>query len=111
MPDYAETLLSISETFRPVRVRPSALGLWSPCGKLEQRVAGMLNARRSLMVRMHRVTTAAMAAAFLTTIVVAAGTRLVQAQPPHASVGGPPTVAADTGGAEGNGDEIARTDR
>jgi protein involved in polysaccharide export with SLBB domain/beta-lactamase regulating signal transducer with metallopeptidase domain len=112
---YAETLLAVSQTLSG-RVQPAALGLFHPRGKLERRVAGLLDERRTVMVHVHRATMAALAGLFMAAIVVVAGTRLSGADPieksTHAS---PPTTplpnsplpqagegpgvrAADTGG-------------
>ena len=110
--DYAETLLTIYESLRGVRLHPSTLGLCHPCGNLEQRVAGMLNPRRNVMVRMHRVTVAGMAALFLTAVVLVAGTRLVEAQtkappatttPAAADAGGKKEAASEHDGKKGGG--------
>ena len=84
-PSYAETLLIISEMFRYVRMQPAALGICHPCGRLEERVAGLLNPRRNVMTGVHRTTLAALTALFLTTVVVVAGTRLLRAEPPAAT--------------------------
>jgi protein involved in polysaccharide export with SLBB domain len=72
-------------------VRPAALGLFHPRGRLEQRVAGLLNPRRNVMVRTHRVTLAVLMALFLSAVVVVAGTRLLRAEPP-----GAPLAPADS---------------
>jgi hypothetical protein len=90
-PSYAETLLTISQTIVHSRVRPAALGLFHPRGRLEQRVAGLLNPRRNVMVRTHRVTLAVLMALFLSAVVVVAGTRLLRAEPP-----GAPLAPADS---------------
>jgi beta-lactamase regulating signal transducer with metallopeptidase domain/protein involved in polysaccharide export with SLBB domain len=81
---YADTLLKISETVLSHRLRPASLGLLHPHGKLEHRVARLLDSRRKTMVRMHRVTWAVLTALFLTAVVAVAGTRLLQAEPPTA---------------------------
>jgi beta-lactamase regulating signal transducer with metallopeptidase domain/protein involved in polysaccharide export with SLBB domain len=88
-PSYAETLLVVSQTLSG-RMRPAALGLFHPRGKLEQRVAGLLDERRNVMVRVNRITLAVLTAVLLTAVVVVAGTRFVQAQPPSPPV--PPVV-------------------
>lgn len=75
---YAETLLAVSQTLSG-RVQPAALGLLHPRGKLERRVAGLLDERRTVMVHVHRLTMAALAGLFIMAIVVVAGTRLAGA--------------------------------
>ncbi len=89
-PRYAETLLAIAQTVFSRRMHPAALGLFHPCGKLERRVAGLLDSRRSVMVRIHRATAALLAVLFITAAVVAAGTRLLRAEPPPASAAADP---------------------
>ena len=91
-PSYAETLLFISQTLTSHRLRPAALGLLHPRWRLEQRVAGLLDARRNVMVRNHRATLAVLSALFLTTLVVVAGTRLSQAEPADPPALPPPTA-------------------
>ena len=81
-PSYAETLLAISQTFFSKPPRPAALGLFHPYGRLEQRVAELLDPRRNVMVRIHRVALAVLAALFSTAVVVVACTRLLHAEPP-----------------------------
>ena len=81
-PSYAETLLAISQTFFSKRPHPTALGLFHPYGRLERRVAELLNPRRNVMVRTHRVVSALLAVLFVMAAVVVAGTRLLQAEPP-----------------------------
>jgi len=80
-PSYAETLLAISQTLSH-HIQPAALGLFHPRGKLERRVAGLIDERRSVMVRTHRVTLIALAALFVTAVVCVAGTKLSQADTP-----------------------------
>jgi protein involved in polysaccharide export with SLBB domain/beta-lactamase regulating signal transducer with metallopeptidase domain len=81
-PNYAETLLAISQTFFSKPSRPIALGLFHPYGRLEQRVAELLDPRRNVMVRIHRVALAVLAAMFSTAVIVVACTRLLHAEPP-----------------------------
>jgi beta-lactamase regulating signal transducer with metallopeptidase domain/protein involved in polysaccharide export with SLBB domain len=80
-PSYVETLLAISQTFFSKPSRPIALGLFHPYGKLEQRVAELLDPRRNVMVRMHRVALAVLTVMFSAAVVVVAGTRLLHAEP------------------------------
>ena len=81
-PSYAETLLEISQRFLSKRPQPAALGLFHPYGRLERRVAELLNPRRNVMVRVHRVAFAVLAALFSSAVIVVACTRLLQAEPP-----------------------------
>ena len=92
-PSYAETLLAISQTFFSKPTRPVALGLFHPYGRLEQRVAELLDPRRNVMVRIHRVALAVLAAMFSTAVIVVACTRLLHAEPPAAAAA-PPSPAA-----------------
>jgi protein involved in polysaccharide export with SLBB domain/beta-lactamase regulating signal transducer with metallopeptidase domain len=77
---YAETLLAVSRSLSG-GVQPAALGLFHPRGKLERRVAGLLDERRTIMVKVHRITMAALAGLFVAAIVLVAGTRLSNADP------------------------------
>jgi protein involved in polysaccharide export with SLBB domain/beta-lactamase regulating signal transducer with metallopeptidase domain len=104
---YAETLLAVSQTLSG-HMQPAALGLFHPRGRLERRVAGLLDERRTVMVQVHRVTMVALAGLFIAAIVVVAGTRLsgadatekspLPAAPTeqHASPTKPATVTAKT---------------
>jgi len=83
-PSYAETLLAISQTFFSKRARPAALGLFHPYGRLERRVAELLDPRRNVMVRTHRVAAAILAVMFLTAVGFVACTRVRDAEPPAA---------------------------
>jgi polysaccharide biosynthesis/export protein len=79
---YAETLLRISQTFFSKPPRPIALGLFHPYGRLEQRVAELLDPRRNVMVRIHRVALTVLAATFSAAVIVVACTRLLHAETP-----------------------------
>jgi polysaccharide biosynthesis/export protein len=81
---YAETLLTISQTFFSKPARPIALGLFHPYGRLERRVADLLDPRRNVMVRIHHVALTVLAVLFSTAVVVVACTRLLHAEPPPA---------------------------
>jgi len=81
-PSYAETLLAISQRFFSKPARPAALGLFHPYRRLERRVAELLDPRRNVMVRTHRVASAILAAMFATAVIVVACTRLLHAEPP-----------------------------
>ena len=83
-PSYAETLLAISQTFFFKPSRPIAVGLFHPYGRLERRVAELLDPRRNVMVRIHRVALAVLAVLFSTVVVLVACTRLLHAEPPAA---------------------------
>jgi beta-lactamase regulating signal transducer with metallopeptidase domain/protein involved in polysaccharide export with SLBB domain len=91
-PSYAETLLAVSQTFFSKRTQPAALGLFHPYGKLERRVAELLDPRRNVMVRTHRVALGVLAATFSTVVVLVACTRLLHAESPEP----PSTPAAPT---------------
>ena len=82
--DYAETLLTISERFRSLRTQPAILGLSDPHWRLEDRVAGLLDSRRSIMVRMHRISLGLVIGLFAAAAVTVAGIRLLRADPPPA---------------------------
>ena len=67
-----------------------------PTDGSNSRVAELLNPRRNVMVRIHRVASALLAVLFITAVVVVAGTRLLQAEPPAApSAGGRRSEPAD----------------
>jgi protein involved in polysaccharide export with SLBB domain/beta-lactamase regulating signal transducer with metallopeptidase domain len=95
-PSYAETLLAISQKFFSKRPRPAALGLFHPYGRLEQRVAELLNPRRNVMVRTHRAALALLALLFVVATVAAAGTRLIRAEPPPTKTAPPLAIKAET---------------
>ena len=86
--DAAELCRNPADDFRNHSVacdmQPATLGLCHPAGRLEQRVAGMLDPRRNVMVRMHRVALVALTAIFVAAVVLVAGTRLLRAEPPAA---------------------------
>ena len=95
-PSYAETLLAISQTFFSKPSRPVALGLFHPYGKLEHRVAELLDPRRNVMVRMHRMAFTILFALFSVAVLVVAGTRLLQAEPPATEAAPATTKPADS---------------
>jgi beta-lactamase regulating signal transducer with metallopeptidase domain len=81
VPDYARTLLLISE--RAGHRSPgysSAIGFLQGPRPLEVRVRSLLDKRRKLMTRMNRRAFAVLASLFVTTAAVVAGTRLVPAE-------------------------------
>jgi beta-lactamase regulating signal transducer with metallopeptidase domain len=81
-PHYARTLLEISQ-----RAGGRTASCWSAIGflhaprRLEVRVAGLLDKRRSLLTRINGAALAALAMAFLLAAGLIAGTRLVPAEP------------------------------
>ena len=78
-PAYAETLLDISQSISSHRFQPAALGLFHARGKLEKRVAGLVNPRRNVVTQVHRITLVVLAALFASAAVIVAETRLLQA--------------------------------
>ena len=108
VPSYAETLLAISQTFFSNRPRPAALGLFHPYGRLERRVAELLNPKRNVMVRTHRVTLASLAVLFIIATVAVAATRLLQAEPPPTDVVAPLPVAESKPAANSCAAQIGR---
>ena len=94
MAAYAETLLAISERFRSIQPQPAMLGLCHPHVRLEQRVAGLLDPRRNVMVRMHRVAMGLVVGVFAAAAVTVAGTRLLRAEPPAATPAATPAAKA-----------------
>ncbi len=79
-PRYARTLLELSQLLVGVSPKPAALGLFHCRWRLEDRVADLLDRRRTVMIRVNRWTAVALAATFLLLALLIAGTRIVQAE-------------------------------
>ena len=89
---YGATLLRLA-TLSPAMARlPLAIGIFDSRGKLEERIRGLLDARRKIMTRVHFLTAATMLIAFALISVVVAATRVV-AQNPAATPPDAPAVA------------------
>lgn len=80
-PRYARTLLELAQLSGGVCLEPAVLGLFQGRWRLEDRVAGLLDQRRRVMIRVNRGTAAALSATFLLLTLLIAGTRLAQAEP------------------------------
>ncbi|MHC4404772.1 MAG: M56 family metallopeptidase [Planctomycetota bacterium] len=52
-PSYSRTLLRLVELLETARPLPEAVGLFTSCWKLERRVAGLLDERRSRVIRLR----------------------------------------------------------
>jgi beta-lactamase regulating signal transducer with metallopeptidase domain len=87
-PGYAKTLLAMAQPNTLFRRAPATLGLMEPRWRLEDRVVGLLDARRTLVTRMNKATLILVGAGFLLTTLVLGGTRLIEA------AAAPPEVAA-----------------
>ncbi len=85
---YARSLLAMAERFESVRRPREALALMSPRWKLEERVAGLLDPRRTPMIRADRRGLFAVALTLVMTTVAGAGVRWGQAPAPAAAGGG-----------------------
>lgn len=68
-PSYGRTLLTLAEMIQPLRPMPGAVGLFTSRWKLEHRVAGLLDERRS---RTIRITNRGMALVVVLSLVMAA---------------------------------------
>lgn len=71
---YGETLLQLSQRFRPGRVVPAAVGFLPRRWRLEHRIDGILDPRRTLMTRMNHLTSLGFMSCLLFLLVVIAGT-------------------------------------
>jgi hypothetical protein len=79
-PQYAQTLFDLSERIHPLSSNLVQVGLLQHYCPLERRVAGLLDMRRNIMTKINRLTMCGLAALLLTTMIFAAGTRLLKAQ-------------------------------
>jgi beta-lactamase regulating signal transducer with metallopeptidase domain len=78
-PNYARTLLELSQLLVGVSAKPTALGLFHCHWRLEDRIADLLDRRRKVMTGVNRWTTAALTVTFLMLGVLIAATNVVQA--------------------------------
>lgn len=78
---YAQMLLDLSQSLVGLAPRPMALGLFHSRWKLEDRIADLLDRRRTTMIRINRLTATGLTAAFLLVTLLIAGTSIVQAAP------------------------------
>jgi len=94
-PSYSRTLLRLVELVETARPLPEAVGLFTSCWKLERRVAGLLDERRSRVIRLTtRAKTLGVAASLVLATIAALATMtpVVQsdaAAPADGSVDGP----------------------
>ena len=77
---YARTLLELSEMLAPAKVSPSALSLFPPRWRLEERVAGLLDTRRKTMTHSNRFAAAGVAVALSASVALIGGTRMLRAE-------------------------------
>lgn len=84
--DYAETLMLVAEAFPPRR-RPAMVGLLEQRGRLERRVAGLLDEKRKATTRLSRGVALVLGAAFFATAMLVAGTRVLHAEPQKPATG------------------------
>ncbi len=76
---YARTLLTVAEHVTAARAIPAGVGLLQPHWKLENRIAGLLNRRRKIMVRANRILLAPLFLALAMAGIIIAGIRPVAA--------------------------------
>ena len=94
-PRYAQTLFDLSKRVHPLSPSLAQVGLFQYSWSLEQRVAGILDARRNVMTKINRFTMGVMMALFLTAVIFVSGTRVLQAQPPAVADKAQPAASAD----------------
>ena len=75
-PKYSRMLLELTERAAPQMV-PLAIGLWKSRRKLEQRVTALLDPRRTTGTRLPRLTRCSLAVAFMSIVVLLAGSRII----------------------------------
>lgn len=81
VPNYARTLLALSQRPEPASLGLSAIGILEPRSRLEERVAGLLDKRRKLVTRINGLMLALVGLGFLAAVAAIAGTRLVESAP------------------------------
>lgn len=80
---YAETLFRLARTVRSAPLKPVALGLFTSRWRLDVRVAGLLDARRNVMVRTRRSALVALTVLFAVAVLFVAGVGRPEAAPPE----------------------------
>ena len=80
-PQYAQTLFDLSERIHPLSPNLVQVGLFQHYCPLERRVAGLLDMRRNIMTKINRWAALGLAIVFLSIALLAAGSRILQAQP------------------------------
>lgn len=73
---YSRMLLELTERAAPQSI-PLAIGLWKCRRKLEQRVTALLDPRRTTGTRLPRLTLCTLVVAFMSIVVLLAGSRIV----------------------------------
>ncbi|MBC8291407.1 MAG: M56 family metallopeptidase [Planctomycetes bacterium] len=73
---YSRMLLELTERAAPPQAIPLAIGLWECRRKLEQRVAALLDPRRTTRTRLPRRTLCTLTVAFMSIAVLLAGSRI-----------------------------------
>ena len=73
---YSRMLLELTERAAPQAI-PLAIGLWKCRRKLEQRVTALLDPRRTTGTRLPRLTLCTLAVAFMSIVVLLAGSRII----------------------------------
>ena len=75
---YSRMLLELTERAAPPQAIPLAIGLWKCRRQLEQRVAALLDPRRTTRTRLPRRTLCALTVAFMSVVVLLAGSRITR---------------------------------
>jgi beta-lactamase regulating signal transducer with metallopeptidase domain len=81
-PSYARTLLGLAEKTTIFHRSPASVGLAHPRWKLEERVAGILDAGRNLLTGTGAAAFSAIATIFLAAVITTSACRVVSAAPP-----------------------------
>ena len=89
---YSRMLLDLTERAVPQAI-PLAIGLWKCRRNLEQRVAALLDPRRATGTRLPRLTLCTLTVAFMSIVVVLAGSRIIPASDVQAAE--PPQPAGE----------------
>lgn len=95
-PRYAQTLFDLSRRIRPLSPGLAHVGLFQYNWPLEQRVAGLLDTRRTVMTRIRPFTMSVLAVLFVSVAVLAAGTKAQSPASKDKSDDSQPTVLRRT---------------
>ncbi len=79
-PRYAQTLFDLSLRILPLSPSLAQVGLFQHYWSLEQRIAGLLDTRRTIMTKINRLTAAALVTVFLAITLTVAGAKILQAE-------------------------------
>ena len=89
---YSRMLLELTERAAPEAI-PLAIGLWKCRRNLEQRVTALLDPRRTTVTRLPRLTLCMLAVAFMSIVVILAGSRIIPTSDVQAAE--PPQLAGE----------------